>query len=69
MTQPTNTQSTAELIAQTVNAIRAVHADLLKLNETEEGISILTRTASGTALLHDLRLEINQLYKLLPFKG
>ncbi|MGH3564123.1 MAG: hypothetical protein ACRDTN_20675 [Mycobacterium sp.] len=69
VTQPNNPQTTRELIAQTVNSLRAVHADLAKLNETEDGLAVLAKTASGTALLHDLRLEIDRLHKLLPFKS
>lgn len=68
MTQP-DPQTTAELIERTLASLRAASADLQELAEHQGGITALVQTARGTALIHDLRLELNQLNKLLPFKS
>lgn len=69
MTQPNSQQSTAELIEQTLTSLRAACQDLTQLAEYHNGITTLVQTAKGTALIHDLRLQINQVNKLLPFKS
>lgn len=69
MTQPNDTQSTADLIERTLESLRAASADLKELTEQGSGITALVQTARGTALIHDLRLELNQLNKLVPFKS
>ncbi len=69
MTQPNDPQPTADLIERTLICVRAAYEDLAQLAGHEDGIGALVHTASGTALLHDLRREINRLNALLPFKG
>lgn len=69
MTQPNDTQSTTELIEHTLASLQAASEDLAKLAEAHGGISALVQNARGTALIHDLRLEINKINKLLPFKS
>lgn len=69
MTQPKDAQPSPELIERTLTSLRVAHEDLTELIAHHNGIAALVQTARGTALLHDLRLDINQLNKLLPFKG
>lgn len=69
MTHPNDTKSTADLIERTLESLRTASADLKELAERGSGISALVQTARGTALIHDLRLELNQVNKLLPFKS
>jgi hypothetical protein len=69
VTQPNDSQPSADLIARTLNSVRAASEDLAQLTEYKDGIAALVHTASGTALLHDLRREIDVVNKLLPFKS
>jgi hypothetical protein len=69
VTEQTDSPPTAELIARTLTSMRAAHADLTELAGYRDGMAGLVNTSRGTALLHDLRREINQLNTLLPFKG
>jgi hypothetical protein len=69
VTQPNDPEPIDDLIARTLTSLRAAHADLTQLTAYQGGIAALVHTAKGTALLHDLRQEINYLNKLLPFKG
>ncbi|HEU4362792.1 MAG TPA: hypothetical protein VFR27_14990 [Mycobacterium sp.] len=64
-----DTQSTADLIERTLESLRTASADVEELIEHGGGIAALVQTAKGTALIHNLRLELNQLNKLLPFKS
>ncbi len=59
----------AELIAQALTAMRATHEHLTELIQREGSLAALVQTAVGTALLRDLRQEVDHLDKLLPFKG
>jgi hypothetical protein len=69
VTQPNAAQPTAELISRTLNSLRTAYENLAELTDTEGGINALVHTSHGTALLHDLRWEIDRLHKLLPFKS
>lgn len=69
MTTPSNPHATADLIERTLVSLRAACADLKELTEHQGAITTMVQSAKGTALIHDLRLELNQLNKLLPFKS
>lgn len=69
VTQATNTTATAELIARTLDSVRIACEDLSELAEHKNGITAVVQTAKGTALIHDLRKELDKLNKILPFKG
>ncbi len=76
MTQPKNLQAPADLIERTLESLRVaaedikvVSADLKELAEYPGAIATLVQTARGTALIRGLRLDLNELNKLLPFKG
>jgi hypothetical protein len=69
VTQPNDPQPTAELMARTLTSMRAAYADLTELAQHRGGMAGLVNNSHGTALLHDLRREVDQLNKLLPFKG
>jgi hypothetical protein len=69
VTQSNAQQPSADLIGRTLNSLRAAYEDLAELTDTAGGINALVHTSHGTALLHDLRREIDRLNKLLPFKS
>lgn len=69
MTESNDTQTIADVVERTLASLRAASADLKELTEIQGGIAAVVQTARGTALIHDLRLELNQLNKLLPFKS
>lgn len=69
MTQVKDAQPTTELIARTLDSVRAACEDLSELAGHQNGIAAVVQTAKGTALIHDLRKELDQLNKVLPFKS
>ena len=58
-----------DLIARTLDSVRIAYEDLSELAEHAGGIQAVVQTARGTALIHDLRKQIDLINKLLPFKG
>ncbi len=42
---------------------------LIVLAQQQNGIYAVAQTAKGTALIHDLRKQLDQLNKILPFKS
>lgn len=69
MTQANDTQATADLLARTLESVRAAYQDISELAKHRDGIHAVAHTARGTALIHDLRKELDQLNKVLPFKS
>lgn len=69
MTQVTDTPDTTDLIARTLDSVRAACEDLAELAEHKSGIAAVVQTAKGTALIHDLRKEMDRLNTVLPFKS
>lgn len=69
VTQVNDTQATTDLIAHTLESVRAAYQDISELAQHENGIRGVVQTARGTALIHDLRKELDQLNKVLPFKS
>lgn len=63
------TAATADLLARTLESVRAASANIAELAEHHDGIYAVAQTARGTALIHDLRKELDQLNKVLPFKS
>jgi hypothetical protein len=69
VTQANDTQATGDLLARTLESVRAAHQDLAELVKHKDGIHAVAHTARGTALIHDLRKELDQLNKILPFNS
>jgi hypothetical protein len=69
VTQANDTASTTDLLARTLESVRAAYADISELAQHQNGIHAVAQTARGTALIHDLRKELDQLNKILPFKS
>ncbi|CAJ1500145.1 hypothetical protein MU0083_002358 [[Mycobacterium] kokjensenii] len=73
MTQVNDTvtvaESTADLLARTLDSVRAASENISALAEQQNGIYAVAQTARGTALIHDLRKELDRLNKVLPFKS
>lgn len=69
MTQANDTQAITDLIARTLDSVRSAHDDISELAQHENGIRTVVQTAKGTALIHDLRKQLDELNKVLPFKG
>ncbi|MEO8814720.1 MAG: hypothetical protein ABI307_01850 [Mycobacterium sp.] len=69
MTPSNDAQATSELLARTLDSVRAAYEDLTELGKVEGGMNSLVQTARGTALIHDLRKELDVLNKRLPFRG
>lgn len=68
MTQANDTQTT-DLLARTLESVRAAYENIAELAQQADGIRSVVQTARGTALIHDLRKELDQLNKILPFKS
>lgn len=69
MTHANDTASTTDLLARTLESVRAANQDLAELAQHQNGIYAVAQSARGTALIHDLRKQIDELSKILPFKG
>lgn len=69
VTQANDTQATTDLLARTLDSVRAASQDIAELAQQKTGIIAVAQTARGTALIHDLRKELDQLNKILPFKS
>lgn len=69
MTQESESTPSADQIDCTLTSVRAAYEALRQITADRGAITALVQTAKGTAVLHDLRQEINRLNKLLPFKG
>ncbi|GFG69052.1 hypothetical protein [Mycolicibacter senuensis] len=69
MTQPNDTASTTDLLARTLESVRTAYDDIAELAKHHNGIHAVAQTAKGTALIHDLRKQLDQLDKVLPFKS
>lgn len=69
MTQANDTVSTTELLARTLESVRAAHEDIAELARHPDGIYAVAQTARGTALIHELRKQLDQLDQVLPFKS
>ena len=69
MTQANDTASTTDLLARTLESVRAACEDMAELAQHQNGIYAVAQTAKGTALIHDLRKQLDQLDKILPFKS
>lgn len=63
------TEDTADLLARTLESVRAAYENIAELAEHQNGIYAVAQTARGTALIHDLRKQLDQLNKILPFKS
>ncbi|KLO30100.1 hypothetical protein ABW16_07530 [Mycolicibacter heraklionensis] len=63
------TESTTDLLARTLESVRVAHDNIAELAEQQNGIYAVAQTARGTALIHDLRKQLDQLNKILPFKS
>jgi len=68
VTQANDTQTT-DLLARTLESVRAAYENIAELAQQADGIRSVVQTARGTALIHDLRKELDQLNKILPFKS
>ena len=68
VTQANDTQTT-DLLARTLESVRAAYENIAELAQQKDGIHAVANTAKGTALIHDLRKELDQLNKILPFKS
>ncbi|ORW12706.1 hypothetical protein AWC16_05915 [Mycolicibacter longobardus] len=69
VTQANDTGSTTDLLARTLASVRAAYEDIAELARHQDGIYAVAQTARGTALIHDLRRQLDQLNKVLPFKS
>ena len=76
MTQPKSLQVPTDLMERTLESLRVaaeaiqeVSTDLKELAEYQGAILKLAQTARGTALIRGLRVDLNELNRLLPFKG
>lgn len=69
MTQAHDTVSTTDLLARTLESVRAAYDDITALTQHQDGIYAVAQTAKGTALIHDLRKQLDELNKVLPFKS
>lgn len=69
MTQAHDTVSTTDLLARTLESVRAAYHDITALTQHQDGIYAVAQTAKGTALIHDLRKQLDELNKVLPFKS
>lgn len=69
MTQANDTASTTDLLARTLESVRAAHDDIAELARHQNGIYAVAQTARGTALIHELRKQLDELNKILPFKS
>lgn len=69
VTQANDTASTTDLLARTLESVRVAHDNIAELAEQQNGIYAVAQTARGTALIHDLRKQLDQLNKILPFKS
>lgn len=65
----TTTESTTDLLARTLESVRVAHENIAELAQQQNGIYAVAQTAKGTALIHDLRKQLDQLNKILPFKS
>lgn len=63
------TESTTDLLARTLESVRVAYENSAELAQHQNGIYAVAQTARGTALIHDLRKQIDQLDKILPFKS
>nr|CRL68438.1 hypothetical protein CPGR_00036 [Mycolicibacter nonchromogenicus] len=63
------TESTTDLLARTLESVRLACENIAELAQHQNGIYAVAQTARGTALIHDLRKQIDQLDKILPFKS
>lgn len=63
------TESTTDLLARTLESVRAAYENIAELAQHQNGIYAVAQTARGTALIHDLRKQLDQLNKILPFKS
>lgn len=63
------TESTTDLLARTLDSVRVAHDNIAELAQQQNGIYAVAQTARGTALIHDLRKQLDQLNKILPFKS
>ncbi|OBK89008.1 hypothetical protein A5649_14450 [Mycolicibacter heraklionensis] len=69
MTQANDTASTTDLLARTLESARVAYENIAELAQQQDGIYAVAQTARGTALIHDLRKQLDQLNKILPFKS
>lgn len=69
VTQANDTASTTDLLARTLESVRVAHDNIAELAQQQNGIYAVAQTARGTALIHDLRKQLDQLNKILPFKS
>lgn len=58
-----------DLLARTLESVRAASENIAELAQHQKGIYAVAQTARGTALIHDLRKQLDQLDTLLPFKS
>lgn len=63
------TESTTDLLARTLESARVAYENIAELAQQQDGIYAVAQTARGTALIHDLRRQLDQLNKILPFKS
>ena len=63
------TASTTDLLARTLESVRAASENIAALAQQQNGMYAVAQTARGTALIHDLRKQLDQLNKILPFKS
>ncbi|OBG38651.1 MULTISPECIES: hypothetical protein [Mycolicibacter] len=63
------TESTTDLLARTLESARVAYENIAELAQQQDGIYAVAQTARGTALIHDLRKQLDQLNKILPFKS
>lgn len=63
------TESTTDLLARTLESARVAYENIAELAQHQDGIYAVAQTARGTALIHDLRKQLDQLNKILPFKS
>jgi len=69
VTEANDAQAITDLIARTLESVRAANQDISELAQHENGIHSVVHTAKGTALIRGLRKELDQLDKVLPFKS
>ncbi|SNV79526.1 Uncharacterised protein [Mycolicibacter terrae] len=69
VTRANDTVSTTDLLARTLESVRAAYEDIAELAQHQDGLYAVAQTARGTALIHDLRKQLDQLNKILPFKS
>ncbi|MGV0750011.1 hypothetical protein [Mycolicibacter minnesotensis] len=63
------TESITDLLARTLESARVAYENIAELAQQQDGIYAVAQTARGTALIHDLRKQLDQLNKILPFKS